>query len=47
MAADLKRDTFFGAQANRQNVLGSDLKQRRIVAFATHGLVAETASSLA
>lgn len=40
MAADLKRDTFFGAQATRQNVLGSDLKQRRIVAFATHGLVA-------
>ncbi|MDP3699730.1 MAG: CHAT domain-containing protein, partial [Hylemonella sp.] len=40
MAADLQRDTFFGAQANRQNVLGSDLKQRRIVAFATHGLVA-------
>jgi CHAT domain-containing protein len=40
MAADLKRDTFFGAQANRQNVLASDLKQRRIVAFATHGLVA-------
>ncbi|MDZ4074270.1 MAG: CHAT domain-containing protein, partial [Hylemonella sp.] len=40
MAADLRRDTFFGAQANRQNVLASDLKQRRIVAFATHGLVA-------
>lgn len=40
MAADLKRDTFFGAQATRQNVLASDLKQRRIVAFATHGLVA-------
>lgn len=40
MAADLKRDTFFGAQASRQNVLGTDLKQRRIVAFATHGLVA-------
>jgi len=40
MAADLQRDAFFGAQANRQNVLASDLKQRRIVAFATHGLVA-------
>ena len=40
MAADLQRDTFFGAQANRQNVMTTDLKQRRIVAFATHGLVA-------
>lgn len=40
MAADLQRDTFFGAQANRQNVMATDLKQRRIVAFATHGLIA-------
>jgi CHAT domain-containing protein len=40
LAADLQRDAFFGAQANRQNVLTSDLKRRRIVAFATHGLVA-------
>lgn len=40
MAADLQRDTFFGTQANRQNVMATDLKQRRIVAFATHGLIA-------
>lgn len=40
MAANLQRDTFFGAQANRQNVMATDLKQRRIVAFATHGLIA-------
>jgi CHAT domain-containing protein/tetratricopeptide (TPR) repeat protein len=40
MAADLQRDTFFGAQANRQKVITTDLKQRRIVAFATHGLIA-------
>lgn len=40
LAADPQRDAFFGAQANRQNVLASDLKRRRIVAFATHGLVA-------
>jgi CHAT domain-containing protein len=40
MAADIQRDTFFGAQASRQNVMVSDLKRRRIVAFATHGLIA-------
>jgi CHAT domain-containing protein len=39
LSADLKTDTFFGTQANRQNVMGADLKHRRIVAFATHGLV--------
>lgn len=40
LAADPQRDAYFGPQASRQNVLGSDLKRRRIVAFATHGLVA-------
>ncbi len=40
LQADPRRDAFFGPQANRQNVLASDLKRRRIVAFATHGLVA-------
>ena len=39
LAADPAKDAFFGAQANRQNVIGADLKRRRIVAFATHGLV--------
>jgi CHAT domain-containing protein len=39
LSADLKTDTFFGVQANRQNVLSADLKRRRVVAFATHGLV--------
>jgi CHAT domain-containing protein len=40
LAADPQRDAYFGPQANRQNVLGADLKRRRIVAFATHGLIA-------
>lgn len=40
LGADVRRDAFFGAQANRQAVLQADLRNRRIVAFATHGLVA-------
>jgi CHAT domain-containing protein len=40
LSANLKNDTFFGSQANRKNVLDADLKHRRVVAFATHGLVA-------
>jgi CHAT domain-containing protein len=40
LTADLKSDTFFGAQATRQKVMGADLMHRRVVAFATHGLVA-------
>ena len=40
LSADLTKDTFFGAQATPQSVMGADLKRRRIVAFATHGLVA-------
>jgi len=40
LAANLQRDTFFGDRANLKNVLEADLKHRRVVAFATHGLVA-------
>ena len=40
LGASVSRDTFFGDRANRNNVLGADLKHRRVVAFATHGLVA-------
>jgi CHAT domain-containing protein len=38
LGADPARDVYLGAQATRQNVLGSDLATRRVVAFATHGL---------
>jgi CHAT domain-containing protein len=40
LGASASRDTFFGDQANRKNVLAADFKHRRVVAFATHGLVA-------
>ncbi len=40
LSADLAKDTFFGAQATPQSVISANLKSRRIVAFATHGLVA-------
>jgi CHAT domain-containing protein len=40
LGASISRDTFFGDQATRKNVLEADLKHRRVVAFATHGLVA-------
>lgn len=40
LGADARRDAFFGAQASRQAVEQADLRNRRIVAFATHGLVA-------
>jgi len=40
LAADLERDTLFGLQANVQSVVNSDLRNRRIIAFATHGLIA-------
>jgi CHAT domain-containing protein/tetratricopeptide (TPR) repeat protein len=40
LAANMRRDTFFGAEANRRNVIAADLAHRRVVAFATHGLVA-------
>ena len=40
LGASVSRDTFFGDRATRSNVLGADLRHRRVVAFATHGLVA-------
>jgi CHAT domain-containing protein/tetratricopeptide (TPR) repeat protein len=40
LGASVARDTYFGNRANRTNVLAADLKHRRVVAFATHGLVA-------
>lgn len=40
LAANVTRDTFFGARANPDSVFAADLKHRRVVAFATHGLVA-------
>lgn len=40
LAADPKKDAYFGSQANVPTVMNADLKRRRIVAFATHGLVA-------
>lgn len=38
--ADVGKNTFFGVQASPAAVKQADLKRRRIVAFATHGLVA-------
>lgn len=40
LGADLASHTFFGVQANRQKVFDVDIKSHRVVAFATHGLVA-------
>ena len=39
LKADVTRDVFLGAQASKQSVKGANLATRRIVAFATHGLV--------
>jgi CHAT domain-containing protein len=39
LAADPERDVFLGAAASRRAVRGLDLSRRRVVAFATHGLV--------
>jgi len=39
LKADVGRDVFLGAAASRQSVRGAGLANRRIVAFATHGLV--------
>jgi len=38
--ADMQNDLFFGAQANRKNVIAADLLHHRVLAFATHGLIA-------
>lgn len=40
LGADLSSHTFFGARANRKNVLEVDLRNHSVVAFATHGLIA-------
>ena len=39
LGADMAKDLYLGADARRQTVLRSNLAQRRIIAFATHGLV--------
>ncbi len=40
LGADPRRDVFLGAAASRKQVLEADLARRRVVAFATHGLLA-------
>ena len=40
LGADIPTHTFFGTQANRTNALRIDLQNHRVVAFATHGLIA-------
>jgi CHAT domain-containing protein len=37
--ADLVRDVFLGVQANENNVKSTHLADRKVIAFATHGLV--------
>lgn len=39
LKADPRRDVFLGAAASRENVLSGDLSRRRVIAFATHGLL--------
>ena len=39
LGADARRDVFLGAAANEKTVKTTDLQNRRIVVFATHGLV--------
>lgn len=46
LKADPERDVFLGAAASRQSVKSADLSRRRIIAFATHGLVAGDFPSL-
>lgn len=40
LEASVERDAFFGQQANPRQVMQADLRRRKIVAFATHGLMA-------
>jgi CHAT domain-containing protein len=40
MNADLSRDVFVGAAANEENIRETNLGAYRVIAFATHGLVA-------
>ena len=39
LKADPRRDVFLGKDASRRQVMSQDLSKRRIVAFATHGLL--------
>jgi CHAT domain-containing protein len=39
LQADMAKDVFLGAEASKANVKNLDLSRRRIVAFATHGLL--------
>jgi CHAT domain-containing protein len=39
LKADVNKDVFLGAAASKQNAKSTDLSQRRIIAFATHGLI--------
>lgn len=39
MNADPQKDVFLGAAASKQGVRGAELSNRRIIAFATHGLI--------
>lgn len=40
LGADPKKDVFLGTEANKKKLQTMDLTQKRIVAFATHGLIA-------
>ncbi|MBI3069622.1 MAG: CHAT domain-containing protein, partial [Betaproteobacteria bacterium] len=39
LKADARTDVFLGPAATKQNVKSADLSRRRIIAFATHGLI--------
>ena len=39
LSADIQHDTYFGERANPKAVLEAELSRRRVIAFATHGLV--------
>lgn len=40
LKADPEQDVFLGARASREQVVSTDLQSRKVVAFATHGLLA-------
>jgi CHAT domain-containing protein len=39
LGADLQKDVFLGSEASKQKLQSLDLSNRRIIAFATHGLI--------
>ncbi len=39
LKADMTRDVFLGVQANERNVKSTNLADRKVIAFATHGLI--------